>query len=184
MRWGKVLGDSVLLQVFHFTSCLFQRNGFRIHSSKGVLVRMSLRMRFRIWACGLVTPLLITMWDVSHCQETAPSAKPAEKKAIEEEAAQLPPLSKGWKPLGNEQSKNRVWIHPKKKHVAVDGEVCLTRGYLEMFACIENTKEHESIVAVKSKAFVIHTALLAVGAKPGAPANWRPNSETMFLPAR
>jgi hypothetical protein len=43
-----------------------------------------------------------------------------------------------------------------------------------MFACIVGTKEHESVVALKSKAFVIHTGLLAVGAKPGSPAQWRP----------
>ena len=43
-----------------------------------------------------------------------------------------------------------------------------------MFACILGTKEHESVVALHSKAFVIHTGLLAVGAKPGSPAKWRP----------
>jgi hypothetical protein len=44
-----------------------------------------------------------------------------------------------------------------------------------MFACIAGTKEHESIVAVKSKAKTIHAALLAVGAKQGTPVQWTPD---------
>ena len=83
----------------------------------------------------------------------------------------LPDLGSDWKRL---DAQDRCWINRKQKQVAVDGEVCLTRGYLEMFACIKNTKEHESIVALDSKAFLIHTALLAVGAKPGTPATYRP----------
>ena len=85
----------------------------------------------------------------------------------------LPPLAKPWVRFGKD--KDMVWINGKTKQVAVDGEVSLTKGYLEMFACILGTKEHESVVALRSKAFVIHAGLLAVGAKPGAPAAWRPN---------
>lgn len=91
----------------------------------------------------------------------------------------LPELGKGWKRLEVDK-KARVWVHAKKKQVAVDGVVCLNRGYLEMFACIVNTKEHESVVAVQSKAYVLHAALLAVGAKSGSPATWRPK----YTPAR
>ena len=55
-----------------------------------------------------------------------------------------------------------AWIDPKYKRVVVDGEVCLVEGPLEMFACLKGTKEHESIIAVDCKAFVLHAALLAV----------------------
>ena len=89
----------------------------------------------------------------------------------------LPPLEKPWVRIGVDPHK--VWINPKTKQVAVSGEVCLTKGYLEMFACIRGTKEHESVVALHSKAFVIHTGLLAVGAKPGSPAKWVPE----YVPA-
>ena len=60
------------------------------------------------------------------------------------------------------------WIDRKRKQVVVEAEVCLREGYLEMFACTKGTKEHEAVVALKSKAYVMHAALLAVGAKVGA----------------
>ncbi len=67
-----------------------------------------------------------------------------------------------------------VWVHAERKLVAVDGRVCLNRGPLEMFACPQKTKEHESIVAVNSDAMTIHAALLAVGAKSGNPVSFNP----------
>jgi hypothetical protein len=67
-----------------------------------------------------------------------------------------------------------IWIDPMRKIVVVDGEICLTKGYLELFACPKGTKTHEAIVAVNSKAKFVHAALLAVGAKAGKPATWDP----------
>jgi hypothetical protein len=67
-----------------------------------------------------------------------------------------------------------VWVDAKQRQVLVDGYVSLREGYLEMFACIEGTKEHESVVAVKTKAKTVHAALLALGAVPGAPVQFRP----------
>jgi len=72
-----------------------------------------------------------------------------------------------------------IWIDPMRKIVVVDGEICLTKGYLELFACPKGTKTHEAIVAVNSKAKFVHAALLAVGAKPGKPATWDPE----YVPA-
>ena len=62
----------------------------------------------------------------------------------------------------------------------VGGKICFRQGLLEMFACPEGTKEHESIVAVKSKAFLVHTALLAVGAEVGKPVQYEPH----YVPQR
>jgi len=67
-----------------------------------------------------------------------------------------------------------VWIDTKRKMVIVDGEIVLRRGSLEMFACLTGTKEHESVVAVPSDAFVIHAGLLAAGGKQGKPAEFDP----------
>ena len=67
-----------------------------------------------------------------------------------------------------------VFIDSKNKQVVMEGDVCLVKGVLEMFACLKGTKEHESVVAVRTKAFVVHAALLALGAKPGAPAKFEP----------
>jgi hypothetical protein len=67
-----------------------------------------------------------------------------------------------------------VWVDVKEKAVIVDGLVCLRQGMLEMFACLRNTKEHEAIVAADTKAFLVHTGLLAVGAQAGHPAKFQP----------
>ena len=67
-----------------------------------------------------------------------------------------------------------AWIDAKHKRVVVDGEVALTEGPLEMFACIKGTKEHESVIAVDCKAFILHAALLAVGAQAGGPVQFTP----------
>jgi hypothetical protein len=67
-----------------------------------------------------------------------------------------------------------AWVDPQGKRVVLGGVICLREGPLEMFACTAGTKEHESIVAVNSKAFAIHAALLAIGAEAGAPVEFRP----------
>jgi hypothetical protein len=72
-----------------------------------------------------------------------------------------------------------VWVDTKQKLVYVDGYVSLRRGMLEMLACPVGTKEHESVVAVFSRAQTLHAALLAIGALPGHPVSFRPT----FRPA-
>lgn len=67
-----------------------------------------------------------------------------------------------------------IWIDPQRKMLIVDGKVALREGQLEMFACPKQTKEHESIVAVNSKAQFIHAGLLALGANPGRPVQFDP----------
>lgn len=72
-----------------------------------------------------------------------------------------------------------LWVDLSRKWVVVDGEVCLRNGPLEMFACPQGTKEHESVVAVKSSAKFVHAALLAIGAKSGKPVKFDPE----YIPA-
>lgn len=67
-----------------------------------------------------------------------------------------------------------VWIDWKNKQVVMQGEICLTRGPLEMFAVTKGTKEHESVVSVNTKAFVVHSALLALGAQSGTTVKYEP----------
>lgn len=67
-----------------------------------------------------------------------------------------------------------VLIDLSGKRVLLKAKVVLREGLLEMFCCLKQTKEHESILAVDSKAYTIHTALLAIGAKPGRPAQFVP----------
>jgi hypothetical protein len=69
----------------------------------------------------------------------------------------------------------RVWVDRKHSRVIVDGYIAIQEGQLEMFACPVFTKEHESVVAVFSKAATIHAGLLAAGAKTGRPVQWDPS---------
>lgn len=63
-----------------------------------------------------------------------------------------------------------VVIDFEKRCVDLEASVCLSDGFLELIACGEGTKEHESIVAVHARPMHIHTALLLLGANNGNPA--------------
>lgn len=106
----------------------------------------------------------------------APPADGAPAISAAEAAAQAPalPEPKGAKRLGEP---DRVWVDAARHEVLVDGYVSLREGYLEMFACLAGTKEHESVVAVQTKAATVHAALLAAGAKEGRPVRYRPTFE-------
>ena len=67
-----------------------------------------------------------------------------------------------------------VLLDREGKRLLVKTQVVLREGLLEMLCCPAQTKEHESILAVQSRAFVIHAGLLALGAKPGGPVQYRP----------
>ncbi|NBW95218.1 MAG: hypothetical protein EBR28_00440 [Planctomycetia bacterium] len=67
-----------------------------------------------------------------------------------------------------------VWVDRNRGEVVVGGRIALDRGPIEFFACPEGTKEHESIVATRASARLIHAALLAVGLVPGKPVSFDP----------
>ena len=67
-----------------------------------------------------------------------------------------------------------IWITRDRKQVVLMGNICLRTGMLELFACRRGSKEHESVVSVQVKPFLVHAALLAVGAEPGSPAKFSP----------
>ena len=72
-------------------------------------------------------------------------------------------------------NKNKtVWIDKKKKQVIMVGRVVQRNAPLEMFVCPKGTKEHESVLAVETKAMMAHAALLMVGAKQGRPVQFQP----------
>ena len=112
-------------------------------------------------------------------QETGPlqaAATPEADEAEIEPAKPRPPAPKLPEPQDAQRlsPKFDVWIDPKQKAVLVDGQVSLREGMLEMFACTKNTKEHESIVSANTKAFLVHAALLQLGAEPGTPVRFVP----------
>jgi hypothetical protein len=72
-----------------------------------------------------------------------------------------------------------VWIDPTGKRIIMQGQVVQREVPLEMFACLFHTKEHESIVAVPTQAYIVHAGLLAVGAVMGRPVQFNPK----YIPA-
>src|SRR5882757_4318821 len=85
------------------------------------------------------------------------------------------PEPKGAKRLSKEYP---IWVDSADKSVIVEGQVALREGMLEMFACTRNTKEHESIISANIKAYLVHAALLSLGAEPGHPVRFQPE----FMP--
>ncbi len=96
-----------------------------------------------------------------------PSARTVDEK-------QKPKLPSALVPLNRQKS---VLLDLKGKRVLLKSRVCLRDGQLEMLICKKQTKEHESILSVDSKAYVIHTALLALGVKTGTPVKFDPKYE-------
>jgi len=68
-------------------------------------------------------------------------------------------------------------INFQERFVDIESSVCLERGMLELVACTEGTKEHESIVAIRPRPIHVHTALLLLGAENGNPAMRKPVDE-------
>ncbi|GIW82474.1 MAG: hypothetical protein KatS3mg105_4281 [Gemmatales bacterium] len=70
-----------------------------------------------------------------------------------------------------------IWfeVEGKTRRVYVEAKVCFReQGFLlECLLCKNDTKEHESILVTKTKASQIHTALLAAGAVPGKPVQYK-----------
>jgi hypothetical protein len=72
-----------------------------------------------------------------------------------------------------------VWLDAAGKQVVMVGEICQTNAPLEMFICPRGIKDHESIISVNTEAYIVHAALVAVGAKPGKPVQYMPE----YVPA-
>ena len=96
------------------------------------------------------------------------------RRSAATEAGRAGPLYPNRPARGAYRRKYPIWIDPKEKAVIVDGQISLREGMLEMFACTRNTKEHEAIVSADTKAFLVHTALLSLGAEAGHPAQFQP----------
>src|SRR5215471_14628401 len=67
-----------------------------------------------------------------------------------------------------------VLLDKKNKRLLLKTRVVQQNRSLELFCCLKGSKEHESILTLDAKAYVIHTGLLALGAKPGTPVRYDP----------
>jgi hypothetical protein len=134
----------------------------------------------RTWPLTAIVVVVAMLAEGVTCRaqfiDARPEAKAAAASETPPEDEKVVPAPKLPDPPGAKKlpKPDEVWVDAKNKQVLVDGYVSLREGYLEMFACIVGTKEHESIVAVKSKAQTVHAALLALGAKTGTPVQWTP----------
>lgn len=127
----------------------------------------------------LLAGLLGTLLGASTALAQVANDRPAadEPQAAEAKLTPSEPPAPGLKRL---DPNAEVWLDPVNKQVVLRGLIVLRRGPLELFACLRHSKEHEAIVAVPTKAYVVHAGLLACGAKPGNPARFVPE----FVPAR
>ena len=127
-------------------------------------------------AASLIVSLFVAV-SRSKAEDTSPSAPPATGSATDAPSGKKAPAPpklpepKGAKRLSKDYP---IWIDPKEKMVIVEGQVALREGMLEMFACTRNTKEHESIISANTKAYLVHTGLVALGAEPGHPVRFQP----------
>jgi hypothetical protein len=74
-----------------------------------------------------------------------------------------------WKPLGRD-----LWFDPAAKVLVLRARTAITEGYLEHLLCLEQTKEHESILATWAAPRMIHAGLILAIGEPGKPVRYRP----------
>lgn len=88
------------------------------------------------------------------------------KNKTEEIPDKLIPLNK----------KKTVLIDRKGNRLLLKTKVVLREGVLEMLGCLRKTKEHESILSLDAKAYIVHAGLLALKSEPGKPARFYPKA--------
>ena len=127
----------------------------------------------------LVLLLLLLAWiGAARTPDAESQQSPKPQPAAQSGPKPLPALSEilsreldGTTPLNPDAT---VLIDVKTKRVILRTEVACRDCILEMLLVPEGNREHETILRIRSKAFVIHTALLALGLEPGKPAEFSP----------
>jgi hypothetical protein len=133
--------------------------------------------RLGIAGAGIVAVLLFIVPSSLLAQRSSTPGDDATPKTEQESDVKKPPEPPPLPdPAGARRLSRqyRIWVDPKEKAVIVDGRICLRQGMLEMFACTRNTKEHEAIVSADTKAYLVHAALLSLGAEVGNPVQFQP----------
>ncbi|NBV44488.1 MAG: hypothetical protein EBR86_02325 [Planctomycetia bacterium] len=95
-------------------------------------------------------------------------------RAAEDPPAEPVPVVDRHPELERLAPREEVWVDLRGRRVVVGGAVALDEGPIEFFACPQLTKEHESVIAVKASARLVHAALLAIGLVPGKPVSFDP----------
>ncbi len=121
-----------------------------------------------------VTTLLVFVQPLNAAQQGAPDQ--AETKVI-------PPASKTAPPAGKVvEFAPGVRIDWPRSRVEVEGMVVLRDGPLELFACMEGTREHESIVVVRPRPLHVYQAMGMLGLEPGEPSRYDEDADKFVPP--
>lgn len=112
-----------------------------------------------------------------YIRETEQTREPSPAEAPIETG---PPLVENPAALTRLNPERPIWVDAEKRSVVLIGRVCQRQCSLELFACVRNTKEHESIVSIAVPPSLVHAGLLAVGAEPGRPVQFYPE----YVPAQ
>lgn len=105
---------------------------------------------------------------------TTDAGKEAEEQAEQKPRDLGPPLVEKPENLTKLHPEYPVWINKTDKQVVLLGSVCKADYPLEFFATYPE-KSYESVVVIYTKPYIVHAALVALGAKPGAPVQYEPN---------
>ena len=111
----------------------------------------------------LAALLILASWLVAGAPP-CPAADPAPKASTVDRHPEFKRLS----PV------EEVWVDPATKTVVVGADVSVDKGPIEYFACPQGTKDYESLLATRCSARLVHTALVAIGLKPGRPVTFDP----------
>ena len=75
-----------------------------------------------------------------------------------------------------------VRIRWRDRVVEIDARVVLREGPLELFACSPQTREHESIFAIKARPLHVHQAMGLIGLLPGNPVTFQKETQALAPP--
>lgn len=114
------------------------------------------------WRWSLIAVALLCAVAAEPAATKAPAVKPTTDKAAV--PGKLQPLNK----------QETVLLDLPGKKLVLKGRVCLRKGALELLCCLRQTKEHEAIFSVDTKAYVVHAGLLALGVEQGKPVEFDP----------
>ena len=113
---------------------------------------------------------LMVCTGILSAEDSAKAKNPPPVKANVAKPATLP--DKGdLIPLNKQET---VLVDKARSRVLLKSKVCLRKGTLELLCCLKQTKEHEAILSLDSKAHFVHAALLAIGAEAGKPVEFDP----------
>jgi len=137
----------------------------------------------------IVSSCLLALSDVAGGQppEPIPDSSTERPETVRPQRAPLAPLSDQLRDLirkATPLNPNRtVFLNRSEKRIFLHTEVSCRNCVLEMLCVPIGQREHETILNVRTRAFVVHAALLALGLEPGKPAEFYPDYKPPRGPA-